>query len=71
MTFESNEFTVEALVAKLTEKFGQKKKGGVFTKNDIAQYEIKGKIPHFYGNGNKITAAKKHGIKIIIVEGDF
>jgi hypothetical protein len=71
MTFESNEFTVEELIAKLTEKFGQKRKGGSFTKNDIAQYERKGRIPHFYGNGNTIATTKKHGVKIITVEGEL
>lgn len=70
MTFESNEYSDEALVEKLNEKYGKKRTGAAFTKNDIAQYLIKGKFPKFYG-GNEISAIKKFGVKIIVVGGDF
>jgi hypothetical protein len=70
MTFESNEFSDEALVERLMEKCGHKKNGKPFTKNDVAQYQIKGQLPRFYG-GNKISTTKKFGVKVNVVEGEF
>ena len=69
MKLEKNEYTTESLIKKLTKKYSTKLSGAPFDNNDIMQYIMRGNIPHRYG-GNKITARKEHGVRIITLHSN-
>lgn len=69
-TTEHTEFTEDSLLETLKSRFGTKKNGKDFVKNDIVQYIIRGKIPKEYGN-NKLKIGKQFGIKLLYVAGIF
>ena len=69
-TPKHTEFTEDSLLETLKTRFGKKKNGKDFVKNDIVQYIIRGKIPKAYGN-NKLTVGEQFGIKLLYVAGIF
>lgn len=66
MKLEKNEYTTSGLLDYLREKYKCKLNGKMFTTNDVAQYIIRGMIPHRYG-GEKISAALCQNVRIITV----
>lgn len=66
MKLEENEFTENMLLNLLIDKFKTKRNGNRFTKNDIVQYTVRGKIPKWYG-GYKIEVKVEYGIKLLVL----
>jgi hypothetical protein len=66
MVLKKNEYTTPMLIDFLTQEYKCKLSKEPFTQSDIAQYCLRGYLPHRYG-GNKLTVEKTSGIKVITV----
>lgn len=64
MILEANEYTTRTFLDFLKNKFKTKINKKDFTKNDVAQYLIRGYTPHRYGNLHLKTYLQE-GIKIV------
>lgn len=64
MQLKENQYSIKSLKDFLNKKYNGKLTGKPFNDSDIAQYCLRGNLPHRYG-GNQIKVSTVKGFKII------
>jgi len=67
MELGANEYTIKTLKEYLNTKYKNKLSGKGFNNSDIAQYCMRGYLPHRYG-GNVLDISVVAGVKIITLK---